>query len=89
MTLLQFAHEGRHMNVLENYYIQFFQHNMIVNELVQKERNKLSELIYDLQPHHACDWSNLKSCPPFHVPTLHTLVLSDLHYSTHIYLTGM
>jgi len=56
MTLLQFAHKGRRINVLENYYIQFFQHNnTIVNERVQQERNKLSDLIYDLQPHKACD----------------------------------
>ena len=41
------------MNALENHYTHFFQHNnMTINELVQKERYKLFELMYDLQQHH-------------------------------------
>jgi hypothetical protein len=72
MTQLQFAHKGRRMNVWENYYIQFFQHNnTTVKEHVQKERNKLSELIYGLQPHHACAGSNPKSCPPIYPLSTH------------------
>jgi hypothetical protein len=40
MTLLQLAHIGRRMNVLENYFIQLFQHNntMIQYKYWKKER---------------------------------------------------
>jgi len=45
MTVLQSAGEGRRMKVLENCYIQFFQHNnMIVNEQLQKQIDHLVEL---------------------------------------------
>jgi len=38
------------MDVLENYYIQFFKHNnMLVNERTQKERNEPFELNHYLQ----------------------------------------
>jgi hypothetical protein len=52
ITLLQSTQKGRHMNVLEKYVIQFFQHNKkTVNEQMQKERNQLFELVYDLKLH--------------------------------------
>jgi hypothetical protein len=36
MAWLQVAHKGRHMDVSENYYIKFFQHNnMIINKQAQ------------------------------------------------------
>jgi hypothetical protein len=38
------------MNFSENYFIQVFQQkNMTINKQVQKERNQLSEFIYNLQ----------------------------------------
>jgi len=38
MACLQVVHKSRQMNVLENCYIKFFQHNnMIINEQAQKE----------------------------------------------------
>jgi hypothetical protein len=46
-TLLQSMQKGSCMNVLDNYFIQLFQHNnMIVNEQTLKERSQL----YDLWP---------------------------------------
>ena len=37
MTVLQLAPMDRCINILENYYIQFFQHNnMIINEQEKK-----------------------------------------------------
>jgi hypothetical protein len=42
MTLLQSAQKGRCTNVSENYFIQFFQHNMIINKQVQKETDFLN-----------------------------------------------
>jgi hypothetical protein len=45
MTPLQLTHDGRRMEVLENRYIQFFQHNyMTVNKQLQKEIDRLVEL---------------------------------------------
>jgi hypothetical protein len=53
MAWLQSVHKGRKKNVLENYYIKFFQHNnMTINKQAQKEK-KISELIYNLQLQHA------------------------------------
>lgn len=50
MTLLQLVQKGRHLNILQNYFIQLFQYsNMIINEQTLKERNQLFELIYNLQ----------------------------------------
>ena len=41
-TLLQSVQKGRRMYVLDNYFIQLFQHNnMIVNEQTLKERSQL------------------------------------------------
>jgi hypothetical protein len=40
-TISQLAQTGRRKNILENYYIQFFQHNIIIMEQAQKERNPL------------------------------------------------
>jgi hypothetical protein len=41
------------MNVLEKYYIKFFQHdNMIINKQAQKE-NQIFKLIYNIQLQHA------------------------------------
>ena len=40
MTALQLAPMDRCMNILQNYYIQFFQHNnMIMNEQEKKNYN--------------------------------------------------
>jgi len=52
ITLLHSVPKGRHMKTLQKYIIKFFQYNnMIVNEQMQKERNQLFELVYDLQLH--------------------------------------
>jgi hypothetical protein len=92
MTLLQLAQKGRCTNVLENNFIQFFQHNnMIINKRVQKERNWLFKLIYDLQLHHACvslETSQTHYSLPSTNGTHHSSTISPVtHISTH--LTGM
>lgn len=52
-TLLQSVQKGRHMNGLDNYFIQLFKHNnMIVNEQTLQERSYY--MICDLQQCHAC-----------------------------------
>jgi hypothetical protein len=38
-TLLQLARKGRRKNILEIHNIQFFQHNIIIEEQAHKERN--------------------------------------------------
>jgi len=67
------------MNTFESYYIQFFhQHNMIIQEQTQKEKNPLFKLIYDIQRHNA--HNPLQSTPSRHL----TSVLSSAPSRQHI-----
>jgi hypothetical protein len=77
--------------------------NVIAYEEVQKRSNQLTEILSDLQLHHACAENYRKHLAPFpplpfpsrrfhsipfHLPTLHALPSSDLHCATHLYLTN-
>jgi hypothetical protein len=47
MTLIHKAHEGKRMNTLENYYIQYFHyHNRIIQEQTITSPNPLFQLTY-------------------------------------------
>jgi len=56
VTLLQLAQIGRRMNVLENYFIQLFQHNntMIKYKYWKKERKNFFLNWFTIYRCHAC-----------------------------------
>ena len=55
MTALQLAPMDRYMNILQNYYIQFFQHNnMIINEQEKKIQSTTTPCMCLTLPHAHC-----------------------------------
>ena len=88
MTVVQSAHHGRRMEVLENCYIQFFQYNnMIVNKELQKRNWSpcWTDLISTATIRMRLRLSQVL-CPPSQLPTAHTLVLDDRRYGTRLYV---
>ena len=80
-TVTQSAQKGRYMNVLENYFIQLFQHNNMIKKNKYWKKDKFFNWFMTYRC-HACTYKHPKHCASYSLPMLYpSLKGSPLWYT--------